>query len=106
MSQVIDITPEKTWEMLQDGTAVLLDVRNIQDFSRSHVLGAFHLTNHSLQDFQDEYDYDEPVIIMCYHGISSHSVGTYLLEQGYEQVYSVIGGFEGWEKANLPIERI
>lgn len=32
------------------------------------------------------------------------SLATFLVEQGYENVFSVIGGFDGWVKAGLPIE--
>ena len=35
---------------------------------------------------------------------SSRNVATFLVEQGYENVFSVIGGFDGWVKAGLPIE--
>ena len=38
------------------------------------------------------------------HGVSSRNVATFLVEQGYENVFSVIGGFDGWVKAGLPIE--
>ncbi|WP_439327951.1 thiosulfate sulfurtransferase GlpE [Lonepinella sp. BR2357] len=105
MTQLIDISPQQAWDMLQNQTCALLDVRDWANYSRSHIPDAFHLTNQSYGDFQNEYDYDEPVILVCYHGISSRSVGTYLIEQGYEQVYSVIGGFEAWEKAGLPTEQ-
>lgn len=37
--------------------------------------------------------------------MSSKNVATFLVEQGYENVFSIIGGFDGWEKANLPVER-
>lgn len=105
MTQLIDISPQQAWQLIEQEGAALLDVRDIQRYSQSRVPNAFHLTNHSYKDFQDEYDYDEPVIVICYHGISSRSVGTYLIEQGYERVYSVIGGFEAWEKEKLPIEQ-
>ena len=49
-------------------------------------------------------DYDEPLIIMCYHGVSSRNTAQFLVEQGFEEVYSVKGGFDGWVHAGLPIE--
>ena len=49
-------------------------------------------------------DFDSPIIVSCYHGVSSRNVATFLIEQGYENVFSVIGGFDGWVKAGLPIE--
>ncbi|MCV6069119.1 sulfurtransferase, partial [Escherichia coli] len=40
-----------------------------------------------------------------YHGISSQGAAQYLVNQGFEQVYSVDGGFEAWQRAQLPIVR-
>lgn len=99
-----EITPQQAWEMMQNEGAVLLDIRDMVRFSHSRPQGAFHLTNHSYGKFLDEYDYDEPVIVSCYHGVSSRNTAQYLVEQGFERVYSVKGGFEGWVRAELPTE--
>lgn len=100
----IEITPEQAWEMLQNEDAVLADIRDAIRFSHSRPKGAFHLTNHSYGDFMDEYDFDQPVIVSCYHGVSSRGTAQFLAEQGYERVYSLKGGFEGWVRAELPVE--
>lgn len=105
MSQFTEITPQQAWQMMQEEGAWLLDIRDAMRFQLSHPQGAFHLTNQSYGQFQDEVDFDEPVIVSCYHGVSSRNVATYLVEQGYDRVYSVIGGFQGWQLAELPIEQ-
>ncbi|TCJ95839.1 thiosulfate sulfurtransferase [Volucribacter psittacicida] len=104
MEQFVEITPEEAWQLLQQEEAVLVDIRDLPRFSYSRPQGAFHLTNQSYGQFQDEYDFDQPVIVSCYHGVSSRNVAQFLLEQGYEQVYSVKGGFDAWVRAELPIE--
>ncbi len=38
---------------------------------------------------------------MCYHGISSQGAAQYLVNQGFEEVYSVDGGFEAWHRAEF-----
>ena len=103
MEQPILITPEQAWTMVNNGAA-LLDVRDELRFQHSHAPNAFHLTNQSYGQFQANVDFDDDVIVMCYHGISSLNVGAYLLAQGYDNVYSIVGGFEGWVKSNLPLE--
>ena len=50
-------------------------------------------------------DFEQPVLVMCYHGHSSQGAAQYLINQGYDEVYSVDGGFEGWHKAGLPVEK-
>ena len=46
-------------------------------------------------------DFDSPIIVSCYHGVSSRNVATFLVEQGYENVFSVIGGFDGWVESRF-----
>lgn len=104
MDKFTEISPEQAWQLINEEDAVLVDVRDMQRFSYSRPQGAFHLTNHSYGEFQDEYDFDQPVIVSCYHGVSSQNVAQFLVEQGYERVYSVKGGFDGWVRAGLPIE--
>ena len=47
--------------------------------------GAFHLTNQSFLQFEELVDFDSPIIVSCYHGVSSRNVATFLVEQGYEK---------------------
>ncbi|WP_373819806.1 thiosulfate sulfurtransferase GlpE [Glaesserella sp.] len=101
----IEITPQQAWEILQsEDDAVLVDIRDAIRFSYSHPKDAFHLTNQSYGRFLDEYDFEQPIIVSCYHGVSSRNTAQFLVEQGFERVYSIKGGFEGWVRAELPIE--
>ncbi len=78
------------------GAARLVDIRDVQSFNTAHVSGAFHLTNDSLHDFMQQADVTTPVLVMCYHGNSSQNAAQYLISQGFEQVYSIDGGFDAW----------
>ncbi|PJG83694.1 thiosulfate sulfurtransferase GlpE [Caviibacterium pharyngocola] len=104
MEQFTEITAQRAWQMMCEENAKLLDVRDMQRFVYSHPKGAFHLTNQSYGEFQKQADYEQPIIVSCYHGISSRNVAAFLVEQGYDNVYSVIGGFEAWVKSALPLE--
>lgn len=105
MEQFTPISAENAYQLLQqnDSDAVLVDIRDIQSFSQAHPEQAFHLTNDTMVSFMDEVDFEQPVIVMCYHGISSQGAAQYLLHQGFEQVYSLEGGFEAWRRAQLPM---
>ena len=43
-----------------------------------------------------EKDYEQPIVVVCYHGVSSQGAANYLIEQGFEDVYSMDGGFTQW----------
>ena len=73
-------------QKLQEKEAVLVDIRDPQSFAMGHAVQAFHLTNDTLG------------ALMCYHGNSSKGAAQYLLQQGYDVVYSIDGGFEAWQR--------
>ncbi|WP_318401763.1 thiosulfate sulfurtransferase GlpE [Photobacterium leiognathi] len=105
MEQFQHISVEQAYELLQqaDSQAVLVDIRDPQSFALAHPEQAFHLTNDTMVSWMDEVDFEQPVIVICYHGISSQGAAQYLINQGYENVYSLDGGFEAWRRAALPM---
>ncbi|MCG3864841.1 MULTISPECIES: thiosulfate sulfurtransferase GlpE [unclassified Photobacterium] len=105
MEQFQHISVDQAYQLLQqtDNQAVLVDIRDPQSFALAHPEQAFHLTNDTMVSWMDEVDFEQPVIVMCYHGISSQGAAQYLINQGYENVYSLDGGFEGWRRAALPV---
>lgn len=92
---------ELSWEeadrLLANGGIVVLDVRAEDSFQAAHIPGAIHLSIRNLADFCKRPDREElPVLVYCYHGISSQSVAQHLIQNGFKQVYSLKGGFEEW----------
>jgi len=96
MQQFEHISIQDTKAKLDSGAAKVVDIRDDQSFEQAHIPGSFHLTNASIQRFMDANDFDTPVIVVCYHGHSSQQAAQYILQQGFETVYSMDGGFEGW----------
>jgi thiosulfate sulfurtransferase len=37
-------------------------------------------------------------VVYCYHGHTSLGGAAYLMDQGFTEVYSLIGGFERWRQ--------
>jgi len=95
MSDFKRISVAETLELLAQ-QAVIADIRDEQSFASGHMAGAFHLTNTSLGQFMRQVPFEQPVVVVCYHGNSSQGAARYLAEQGYEQVYSMDGGVESW----------
>jgi thiosulfate sulfurtransferase len=91
--------------LIREEAAVLVDIRDAGSFSNSHAETARHLTNDTIISFMDDVEFEQPVLVMCYHGVSSQGAAEYLVNQGYENVYSVDGGFSAWHQAGLPTQR-
>ncbi|OEF26119.1 thiosulfate sulfurtransferase GlpE [Vibrio rumoiensis] len=106
MDQFQHISVEQAQQMLTTGSAVLLDIRDPQSFAVAHAEQAKHLTNDTIVTLMEEVEFDQPVLVMCYHGISSQGAAQYLVNQGYEEVYSVDGGFEAWQRSDLPMVKM
>lgn len=104
MEQFKHIDVNAAQVLLEQGEARLVDIRDPQAFAVAHAQSAFHLTNDTMVSFMNEVEFEQPVLVMCYHGISSQGAAQYLVNQGFEQVYSVDGGFEAWHRADLPVE--
>ncbi|SUX82946.1 thiosulfate sulfurtransferase [Citrobacter koseri] len=63
-----------------------------------HAAGVSIWTNDTLGAFMRDHDFDTVVMVMCYHGNSSKGAAQYLLQQGYDAVYSIDGGFDAWHR--------
>jgi thiosulfate sulfurtransferase len=96
MEQFAHISVQDAQQKLSDGFAKVVDIRDEQSFSAAHIPNASHLTNGTLQTFVANTDFSTPVIVCCYHGISSQQAAQFLVHQGFEEVYSLDGGFEAW----------
>lgn len=77
-------------------TLTILDIRDEHAFAQSHMPGAIHLHNGNLAQVTAELEFEQPLLVVCYHGISSLQAATYLISQGFENVASMDGGFEAW----------
>lgn len=98
MTEFKRISPEQA-QALRCAGAVVVDIRDPQSFALGHISGSQHLDNHSLPDFIARADFDQPLVVTCYHGNSSQSAAAYLANQGFAEVYSLDGGFELWRSA-------
>lgn len=43
-----------------------------------------------------ELEPDEEIVLYCHHGIRSAKAQSYLIQQGYQNVYNLVGGIEEW----------
>ena len=84
-------------DVLTDNSHVIVDIRDSNSFLAGHIPGAIHLSNESMADFLRDADFDAPVVVGCYHGISSQQAAQFLISQDFTDVYSLDGGFTQWQ---------
>lgn len=88
-------------KMLDSSDAILVDIRDLESFEDSHDERAFHLTQKSLPVFIYNTKKDTTILVLCYHGNSSRLIAQFMVEQGFNNVYSINGGYEDWKNSIL-----
>ena len=91
------ISTSQIHDVLADNSHVVVDIRDPNSFLMGHIPGAIHLSNDSMADFLRDADFDAPVVVGCYHGISSQQAAQFLISQDFTDVYSLDGGFTQWQ---------
>jgi molybdopterin/thiamine biosynthesis adenylyltransferase/rhodanese-related sulfurtransferase len=102
--EVQEIEPEEAAAMLD--RAVILDVREADEFEQGVLPGSVHIPRGFLE-LQVEGKLpkkDQPIIVYCAGGIRSAFACKVLQEMGYQEVYSLIGGFNRWKDEGRPWE--
>ncbi|WP_420934484.1 thiosulfate sulfurtransferase GlpE [Alteromonas sp. A081] len=85
------------------GPVSIVDIRDPQSYANGHMPNAAPLNNDNFSTFVEQTPKDTPVVVVCYHGVSSQQAAHVIAQQGFETVYSMDGGFEAWRLAN-PVE--
>ena len=78
------------------GKLQIIDIRDEESFAGGHIEGAKHIHNSNVQEFINEAELDQPLLVVCYHGNMSQSAAAYFAEQGFDETFSLDGGFEAW----------
>ena len=85
-----------------DGSVVLLDVREDDEWRRGHAPGAQHIPMGQVPSRIGEINADAKLFVVCQAGGRSQRVAQYLARNGYTPV-NVSGGMLAWEGAGRPV---
>jgi rhodanese-related sulfurtransferase len=96
-----EVTVDRARQRAADG-AVVLDVREPDEWHAGHVEGSLWVPMGEVAARQDEIPGDRPLVVICRSGARSGKVVTALVQAGYDAV-NVAGGLKAWVAAGLPI---
>ena len=101
---ITEISPAEAEAQTQRGDAVLIDVREDEDWREDHAKGAKHLNRGVIElEIEEQVpDLKTPIICYCGGGSRSALVAQSLQKMGYENVRSLAGGFRAWKQSGLP----
>ncbi len=101
MTAVKKIDPVKAKSLLDSGAAVLIDIRESDEFAREHVAGARHvpLSAFDAADFRDAQG--KVAIFHCASGARTAEATPRILGTAFAEVWQLEQGLAGWKKAGL-----
>lgn len=90
---------------LDDGRALLIDLREADEYAREHIRGARHvpLSGFDPADFAGEKD--GIAVFHCNSGNRTREAAARILKTGFAEVHELKGGLQAWKKAGLPVAR-
>jgi thiosulfate sulfurtransferase len=84
--------------LLDTNNPTILDCRKIVDYREGHIENAMLLHEQLRDSLLKKGDKDKAVLIYCYHGHASEHMAEIFCDFGFKQVYSLGGGYAGWEE--------
>lgn len=102
-----EVDPIAALQLINHKNAVVLDVREDDEYKTGHVLGARLIPLGKLKDRVGELEKfrDSPIVVVCRNGNRSATACVALGKQDYTQAYNLTNNVMAWQKANLPLQK-
>ncbi len=104
-SSALTIEVEPAFEMIEDGSPFVVDVREIDEFRGGHIPEAVNMPLQEMSDYVAHLpeDREAPILVVCETGNRSLSGALFLASLGYREVRRINGGTQGWLVGGFPI---
>jgi rhodanese-related sulfurtransferase len=98
------LSPVEAKRRLDEGSAILIDIRESNEFAREHILGSrlAPLGGLDAHDFDRERASGKAAIFHCQSGQRTLMNATRLVAAGFKETFVLDGGLQGWRAAGLP----
>jgi rhodanese-related sulfurtransferase len=103
-----DITAEEAYSLIQENLNnpdfMIIDVRTPDEYASGHIENSV-LININGDDFEakiGELDREGTYLVYCKSGGRSRNAASYMQEQGFQEVYNMVGGIGAWISAGFP----
>lgn len=100
------ISPKEAATMRVKDKAVIVDVRENDDWNEHQIHGAIHIPLSQLNERLPELERykNSPVITQCQAGLRSAQAQLVLKSAGFSKVYLMNGGIQAWHEQGLVTE--
>ena len=101
------VTPKEASVLTSEKKAVIVDVREEDEWNAGHIAGAVHIPLKQLETRLPELQQykDKTIITQCRSGKRSADALEVLKSAGFTNVYSMDGGIMAWSKDGLTMQQ-
>jgi rhodanese-related sulfurtransferase len=94
-------------QLMNQGSTLVLDVRDGNEFAAGHLPRARHIPLAELEQRVAEIGKfkEKAVIVTCQSGMRSGRAAKLLRAAGFTTVFELKGGLAAWQQASLPVEK-
>lgn len=107
LSPVREIGALAATQLINRSDALILDVRETQEYEGGRVPNALHIPLSQLANRGQELAKftSRPLIAYCERGNRSRTAVSTLAKLGFTEVFTLHGGLRAWTEAGLPLEK-
>jgi rhodanese-related sulfurtransferase len=98
----MDVSTSDTARALEDGSALVVDVREQHERDAGHIEGTRHIALGRLTEEAATIPRDRPVIFYCHSGARSTMAADAFAAAGYDAT-SMAGGISAWADEGRPL---
>jgi glyoxylase-like metal-dependent hydrolase (beta-lactamase superfamily II)/rhodanese-related sulfurtransferase len=103
LAALSQINVEALSDRLRNSTLQVLDVRREPEWEAGHIEGASWWPLDNFKVSPPEIAHDVPIAVHCKSGYRSMIACSLLQRGGFQNVVNVVGGFDAWQQAKLPV---
>ncbi len=101
-----EVEPAVLAQWLKDGRAIVVDVRETDEFIAERIEGALNRPLSGFNAADMPWRPNKTIVLNCRSGNRSKDAARQLVAAGCDSVCHLAGGIQAWGKAGLPLKRL
>ncbi len=99
------LKPGELTALVNRENALVVDIRALNDFQQGHISGSKNVLMSQFDPENKQLASAKalPGVVVCKSGLTASGAAKRLVKAGFEKVFVLDGGIEGWRGAGLPL---
>jgi thiosulfate sulfurtransferase len=85
-------------KLITETNPLILDCRDVKSYQLGHLDNALHVHEGLKESLLKKGDKQRGLLIYCYHGHASQHLAEFFSDFGFNNVYSMEGGYTSWQE--------